>query len=101
MALVTAPKAPGKGDVRWNENARRQSTDPDSIGANADVKASSTEADAMTTATRPAQMTPRRLIAIKSRTMAQASPDTGRPFRNHCLIAAAERSSASPTPGTQ
>ena len=36
MALVTAPKAPGKGDVRWNENARCQSTDPDSIGANAD-----------------------------------------------------------------
>src|SRR5215831_3662087 len=101
MALVIAPKAPGKGDVRWNVNARRQSTDPDSIGANAEVKASSTDTDAMATATRPAQTTPSRLITMKSRTMAQASPVTGIPGRNHCLIADAERSAVRPHVGTQ
>ena len=47
--------------MRWNENARCQSTDPDSIGANADVKASSADADPMATATRPAQTTPQQV----------------------------------------
>lgn len=100
MALVTPPKAPWNGEIRWNELARRQSTRPARTGATVDTSARAADTQAMGAARRAAQRTPHRLTAQKAVTISTASRVTGIPGRYHWCRAEADSRAVTPQVGT-
>src|SRR3954453_13665999 len=101
MSAVSSPNQPENGTVRWKSEACLQSTCPAMTGASAETKASVAEPPAMTTARRPAHLTPLKLTSVKDMTSAHASSDTGTLGRYHSWIAAAEKMAVNPQVGIQ
>jgi len=76
MMAVSSPNQPWNGTVRWKVVACRQSTSPATIGASAEIKASTAEAVAIGIASLPAHLTPHKLTEAKARTSEHAMTDT-------------------------